>query len=541
MDNQQQSNNKSTSWVDLNRDILLIVPTGKIKLSNPELLSQSLDLLERAANTLDANDQHVDGKIKTLAQYAAKLSIGDTNTLHIVEAITRKTGLTKTAVKKVFADAVKGLKRAAGEDMSTPNDWEKIKVSESGEVASSVHNARAALLALKVELSHDLFTGSQCITSVGDLEECLSVGAITEDAVKTIQSEISKRCKVDVRVDVLLDAIGQLAISNKYDSLIDYYNQLPKWDGVERLDSWMDDYLGCGKNEYTQEAGAVLLMAMVARAYVPGAKFDHVLILEGAQGLGKSTLLRILAGNATWFTDEDLLKSGADASKRVVEVTRGKHLVEMGELAGLRKSQVEDVKAFVTRTEETARMAYAKSTVTVKRRFVAVGTTNEERYLQDRTGNRRFWPIMITEVNLQGFALVRDQLMAEAKVRFEAVRGDIEAAVEGKIVELYPLQLNSNEAREAALAAQTGKVAIDQGWAGVLEDIPKINIGVAGSYEYLTRESVAKVLGMMPKDFDNRAFRTAQMVLTEFGWEWTGKPMRTPDGRLTRAFTRKIA
>ena len=101
------------------------------------------------------------------------------------------------------------------------------------------------------------------------------------------------------------------------------------------------------------------------------------------------------------------------------------------------------------------------------------------------------------------------------------------------------MQLNSKEAREAALAAQTGKVAIDQGWAGVLEDIPKINIGVVGSYEYLTRESVAKTLQMLPKDFDNRAFRTSQMVLAEFGWEWTGKPMRA-EGKLIRAFTRKL-
>jgi predicted P-loop ATPase len=153
---------------------------------------------------------------------------------------------------------------------------------------------------------------------------------------------------------------------------------------------------------------------MVRRAKEPGCKFDIMPVLEGPQGCGKSSLLATLAGLGENFTDVPIL--GRD-TKVVAETVSGKWVVEISELAGLRRSEVEDVKALISRTDDRARLAYARFLESHPRRCVFVGTTNAREYLADDTGNRRFVPVRVGTIDLEALKRDRDQLFAEAVLR----------------------------------------------------------------------------------------------------------------------------
>jgi predicted P-loop ATPase len=147
----------------------------------------------------------------------------------------------------------------------------------------------------------------------------------------------------------------------------------------------------------------------VARIYRPGAKADHAVILEGEQGLGKSTALKTLASEA-WFTDELGDIGGKDASMQL----QGRLIVELAELDALSRAEVSRVKAFLSRSSDKFRPPWGRRVIDVPRQNVFAGTTNKDKYLQDETGARRFWPVRCTRIDLAGIERDRDQLWAEA-------------------------------------------------------------------------------------------------------------------------------
>jgi len=157
------------------------------------------------------------------------------------------------------------------------------------------------------------------------------------------------------------------------------------------------------------------LISAVARALRPACKADHVLILEGAQGAGKSTAIRILCGDA--YFGDSLPKLD---SKDAADYVRGKWIIELAELSSVSKTEVEHVKAFITRTEEKFRPAYGRNEIAYQRRCVFIGTTNRTDYLRDETGNRRFWPIKLETVNLDAIEKDRDRIWAAAKALYDA-------------------------------------------------------------------------------------------------------------------------
>ena len=172
---------------------------------------------------------------------------------------------------------------------------------------------------------------------------------------------------------------------------------------------------------------AKTLIAAVRRIKRPGTKFDQLLILEGKQGTGKSSAVKCLATRESWFTD---CVSLTHDSKVMIEQTEGKLLVEVPELKGMRKGEIEQVKATLSRTHDRARKAYGHYTEDVPRQFILIGTANIEKagdcwYLKDPTGNRRFWPVKTGEIDLERLKQDRDQLWAEAVER-EALGESIE-------------------------------------------------------------------------------------------------------------------
>lgn len=217
------------------------------------------------------------------------------------------------------------------------------------------------------------------------------------------------------------DALLTAASERAYHPIKDYFNSLPVWDGTQRVDRLLIDYLGAEDNSYTCQVMRKTLCAAVARIYEPGAKFDYVLILNGDQGIGKSTFFAKLG--VKWFSDSLTISDMRD--KAAAEKLQGYWLLELGELAGLRKMDVETVKSFITRTDDKFRQSYGVNVENHPRQCIIVGTTNAEKgFLRDVTGNRRFWPVQVKmgrkNIWNELTASEVDQIWAEAIVKYKA-------------------------------------------------------------------------------------------------------------------------
>ena len=184
-----------------------------------------------------------------------------------------------------------------------------------------------------------------------------------------------------------------VASERAYHPVKEYLDSLPKWDGIRRVDNLLIDYFGATDNSYTKAVIRKTMVAAVARIYRPGTKFDSVLILNGPQGIGKSTFFAKLAGD--WFSDSLTITDMKDKSG--AEKLQGYWLLELGELAGMRKTDVEIVKSFISRADDKYRASYGVNVESHPRQCVIVGSTNAESgFLRDITGNRRFWPVRIS-------------------------------------------------------------------------------------------------------------------------------------------------
>ena len=185
----------------------------------------------------------------------------------------------------------------------------------------------------------------------------------------------------------ILDAFSLACHRHSYNAVKDYLTSLPTWDGVPRLDTLLIDYLGAEDNVYTRAVARKSLAAAVARVMMPGVKYDTMPILAGPQGIGKSTLLRMLGGR--WFSDSLSTFEGKEAC----EMLQGVWINEVGELNGLNRAETNAVKQFLSKVEDIFREPYGRRTGIYPRRCVFFGTTNESEFLKDKTGNRRFWPV----------------------------------------------------------------------------------------------------------------------------------------------------
>ncbi|MBE6068058.1 MAG: hypothetical protein E7211_10280 [Clostridium lundense] len=209
------------------------------------------------------------------------------------------------------------------------------------------------------------------------------------------------------------EALIAVAAERAYHPIKEYLDNLLEWDAIERLDNLLIDYLGAEDNEYSRAIIRKTLVAAVARIYEPGTKFDSVLILNGPQGIGKSTFFSRL-GNK-WFSDSLTITDMRD--KAAAEKLQGYWLLELGELAGIKKTDVETVKSFVSRTDDKYRASYGVNVESHPRQCVIVGSTNSESgFLRDITGNRRFWPIRVSGAGVKKAWELKDidQIWAEA-------------------------------------------------------------------------------------------------------------------------------
>lgn len=219
--------------------------------------------------------------------------------------------------------------------------------------------------------------------------------------------------------------INYIARCNPINPARDYFDSL-KWDGVERLESWLVDAFGAPEpQEYLGAIGKKWMTAAVKRVYQPACKFDHMLMLEGLQGAGKSSALELLAAfgekierpyleqpEKSYYTDA--LTFDAMGDKDCMLLTAGAIIVVLEELVGKSKRNDDDIKRWITLRSDKGRLPYARSVTEMKRQFVLAGTTNNSDYLRDSTGNRRYWCLNVTKVDKKYINDSREQLWAEA-------------------------------------------------------------------------------------------------------------------------------
>jgi predicted P-loop ATPase len=229
-------------------------------------------------------------------------------------------------------------------------------------------------------------------------------------------ADFLQRNGVDVNSRTATEAVQVVAEINKFHPVKDYLDAL-RWDDKERIDRWLTKYLGVEDTEFSRAIGPRWLISGIARIYEPGCKADHTLVLISAiQGRKKSTALQVLAVRGEWFTDRVSNLENKDAMLEL----HGAWIVEHAELSSIKRSMVEKVKSFLTATKDRLRLPYGRRVEDFQRTNIFAGTTNDDEMLNDETGGRRFWPVHCGEIDLNMLREDRDQLWAEAAVRYRA-------------------------------------------------------------------------------------------------------------------------
>lgn len=304
------------------------------------------------------------------------------------------------------------------DDAELPEDYNdewkaELEYTKSGKLLCNIANIILILEndpALAGHIVHDLFTGMDSAKDGLPWNKNANQWTDTDDA--NLRVWLEKRYDITGK-EKIADALTAVLTRHSYHPIRDYLSGLT-WDGVPRLDRIIIDYMGAEDSELNRAMSRKHFVAAVARVFNPGCKYDYCLIMSGAEGIGKSTLLRVMGGK--WFNDSITTLEG----KEGMEQLRRAWVVELGELSSIKRSDVEQVKAHLSKQVDIYRAAYARRVLEHPRQCVFCGTTNEALFLKGDTGNRRFWVIpVVAELRKyrdwsEAIRRDRDQLWAEA-------------------------------------------------------------------------------------------------------------------------------
>lgn len=319
----------------------------------------------------------------------------------------------------VYAPASSRKSTAPARSLSS-SDWRnQFLTDQGGNVLPVVENAYVALAndaQLKDRYKFDQMRRSPMLVDSEPL-------AVEDDDVIDLQRYLQRNYMRRLSRQTTSDAILNYSMDHAYDPLRDALDALV-WDKERRVSEAASTYLGCAatvmndrgvESNYNNEVFAMFLVSMIARIYRPGIKADHMLVLEGPQGVLKSMACEVLAGEP-YFSDH---LPDISASKEVSQHLRGKWIVEISEMHAFNKAEATALKAFLSRTHERYRPPYHRMEVDEPRRCVFIGTSNKDAYLRDETGGRRFWPIKTGDIDIDKLRHDRDQLLAEAVWEFK--------------------------------------------------------------------------------------------------------------------------
>lgn len=317
------------------------------------------------------------------------------------------------------APAEEGGYSPPGEPPEDDDEWRKWLVRKSGDTTSCLANAELILSHLKPwqgAIGYDEFAERTMFRKRLPCDPCGPVTGVWSDHLDSMTAIwLQRSWRVEFSPKTVLQAVEVVAQKNKFHPVREALAELAPWDGISRNGDWLSDYLGVKKTPYSELVGRFFLRAMIKRVMEPGCKFDYCLVLEGEQGLGKSTAARILAWR--WFADTDLDLSNKDALMALA----GHWVYEISEMGSLMRAEEKKQKSFLSRQDDEYRPPYGRRMIKVARQSVFIGTTNEEEYLKDATGGRRFWPVLCeSEFNLDGLRENMPQMYAEALADYHA-------------------------------------------------------------------------------------------------------------------------
>ena len=359
--------------------------------------------------------------------------------------------------RRVKAQIVADRAAEANEDYAAPvedADWrELLKVTDKGVLAQTIEN-------VVIILTHD----PQLAGSIGLNEMEHSITVLSSLPWSKIKGRRQWVDNDDAQLrhylekyygltgkDRIYDAVQVVAQDASFHPVREYLDSCA-WDGVPRVDTLLIDYLGAEDNEYTRAVTRKTLAAAVARIYNPGCKFDYMLTLQGKQGIGKSALISKLGGK--WFSDSFSTVQGKEAYEQVL----GVWLMEVGELAGMRKADAENIKLFISKQVDRFRPAYGRRTQEFPRQCVFIGTTNETQFLRDTTGNRRFWVVGTPHTPTRSI--------------WEDLTDEVVRAIWGEAVEIFrsgePLHLSRELEQQARDVQETYEE--ESPWSGIIAD-----------------------------------------------------------------------
>ena len=298
----------------------------------------------------------------------------------------------------------------------------------------------------------------------------------TDDA--NLREYIERTYHVESRQKIF-DALSIIFTDHSFHPVKDYLEKL-EWDGIPRCEYLLIDYLGASSSPYVKEVTLKTLVAAIKRIYEPGCKFDYMLTLVGRQGIGKSLLFKKLA--EPWFSDTITDIQGKEAYEQL----DGNWIIEMSELSALKKAEREQIKGFISKQNDTYRKAYARNVTDNPRQCIFIGTTNENEFLNDPTGNRRFWIVDVNE-DLRT-RTVWDDLNDEEKNQIWAEA--YELYLSGK----FNINSLSESIRNEAKEIQEAHMQTDP-WQGKIEEFLKIRL---------------------PNDWDNKDMYSKQVWISQF-------------------------
>lgn len=326
--------------------------------------------------------------------------------------------ITVRYLHKVLHDAGGAVPHTAPEDdfdMVEPGGSVLSLFPPDKKIAANYTNCMKALRFLdsQLGLAYDEF-GRAAFLIADMLPWSVDIGRkLDDDLLRRIRQYLVEATGVNWGKDDVAEAVLCLVRERPYHPVRDYLAGLV-WDGRPRLDTLLVDYAGAVDNAYVRAVGAKTLIAAVRRVRQPGCKFDNVIVLEGSQGCGKSSFVKALVPNEDWFSDSPI---GNTESKDAPLSLQGKWIIELGEMSVLSKSGLESLKAFVSCSIDHVRRPYGRLHEELRRQCVFIGTTNQDAYLRDQTGNRRFWPVRVGTIDIAQLVADRDQLWAEASAR----------------------------------------------------------------------------------------------------------------------------
>jgi Virulence-associated protein E-like domain len=436
-----------------------------------------------------------------------------------------------------FADALKAVAVAHGIKLpKTAPNWRERFVG-SGMPKPSYHNAELAVENEGIRCSEDVFHNKMFMGLGETASHPLPpfVGEMTDARIGLLRNHLSKQYGLDFTETHVRDAVVVMAHKNYFNPVVEMLAEAEKnWDKQKRLDHMAVEYFNTEDTEYASACLRKTMIASVARARNPGCKFDTILVLESVEGWNKSSAWMVLAGEGN-FSDEHIIGKN---SREVQEQLAGVWWHENADLAGMRKMEIETVKAYTSRVEDRARPAYGRFLVVQPRHSVEVGTTNATKYLLSQTGNRRFWPLRVLRpIDLSRLRAARLQLLGEA-AHYQS-QGESLTLDE----RLWPAATVEQEARRVVHA-----------WEAVLADMqiipvsgPMSGAGIVGNFvvhrigdedRVSTRDILEHVLKIPPAQMMHGSITVIiAEIMRRQGWTYATTRV---EGKQVRGYVRQV-